>query len=184
MVVQGRGRRIERSASAAGGELPLHGHVNPKKPVLGRQLLWHNAHDYWDSDMNITVQRKWFTPRSTVGEMHLNGAFFCYTLEPRADQAQGKPYCIPAGQYSVALAFSGRFKMITPHVMDVPGFSEIEIHPGNFPKDTEGCCLVGSVREIDFVGNSRATFSKLMEQLQAGVINISYVDAALAAGQP
>ena len=134
--------------------------------------------------MNITVERKWFTPHSTVGEMRLDGAFFCFTLEPRADQTQGKPYCIPAGQYPVTLAMSARFQMITPHVMDVPGFSEIEIHPGNFPKDTEGCCLVGSVRDVDFVGNSRATFSKLMPLLQAGPITISYVDAALAAGKP
>ena len=133
--------------------------------------------------MNITVERKWFTANSTVGEMSLNGAFFCYTLEPRADQSQGKPYCIPAGQYSVTLQMSARFQMITPHVMNVPGFSEIEIHPGNYPKDTEGCCLVGSTRETDFVGNSRATFAQLMPQLQAGPISITYMDAAGAAGQ-
>ena len=133
--------------------------------------------------MNITVERKWFTANSTVGEMSLNGAFFCYTLEPRADQSQGKPYCIPAGQYSVTLQMSARFHRITPHVMNVPGFSEIEIHPGNYPKDTEGCCLVGSTRETDFVGNSQATFGQLMPQLQAGPISITYVDAAVAAGQ-
>lgn len=134
--------------------------------------------------MNITVERMWFTANSTVGEMSLDGAFFCYTLEPRADQSQGKPYCIPAGQYAVTLQMSARFQMITPHVMDVPGFAEIEIHPGNYPKDTEGCCLVGSTRETDFVGNSRATFAQLMSQLQAGPITITYVDAAVAAGQP
>jgi len=134
--------------------------------------------------MNITVERKWFTPNSTGGEMSLNGAFFCYTLEPRADQSQGKPYCIPAGQYPVLLQMSARFQMITPHVMNVAGFSEIEIHPGNYPKDTEGCCLIGSTRQTDFVGNSRATFAQLMPQLQSGPITITYVDAATAAGQP
>ncbi len=132
--------------------------------------------------MNITVERKWFTPNSTGGQMSLNGVFFCYTLEPRADQSQGKPYCIPAGQYDVTLALSARFQMVTPHVMDVPGFTEIEIHPGNYPKDTEGCCLVGSIRDTDFVGNSRATFSELMSQLQSGSITISYANAA-SAGQ-
>lgn len=132
--------------------------------------------------MNITVERMWFTPNSTVGEMSLNGVFFCYTLEPRADQSQGKPYCIPAGQYPVTLQMSARFQMITPHVMNVPGFEEIEIHPGNYPKDTEGCCLVGSTRDTDFVGNSRATFAQLMPQLQPGPITITYVNAAAAAG--
>ncbi len=132
--------------------------------------------------MNITVERKWFTPNSTGGEMRLDGAFFCYTLEPRADPSKGKPYCIPVGQYPVTLAFTPRFQMITPHVMGVSGFEEIEIHPGNFPKDTEGCCLVGSTRDTDFVGNSRATFAKLMPQLQSGSIAIAYVNAAISAG--
>ena len=131
--------------------------------------------------MNITVERKLFTPNSTVGEMSLNGTFFCYTLEPRADPSQGKPYCIPAGQYPVTLQMSARFQMITPHVMNVQGFEEIEIHPGNYPKDTEGCCLIGSTRETDFVGNSRATFAQLMPQLQSGPITITYVNAAVAA---
>lgn len=134
--------------------------------------------------MNITVERKWFTPNSTTGEMSLNGAFFCYTLEPRADQSQGKPYCIPAGQYQVTILPSARFEMNTPHVMNVPGFDAIEIHPGNYPTNTEGCCLVGQTRDTDFVGNSRTTFAKLMEQLQQGPITINYVDAAVAAGQP
>ena len=84
--------------------------------------------------MNITIERKWFTPNSTGGQMSLNAVFFCYTLEPRADQSQGKPYCIPAGQYGVTLALSARFQMVTPHVMDVPGFTEIEIHPGTIRK--------------------------------------------------
>jgi len=133
--------------------------------------------------MNITIERKWFTPNSTVGEMSLNSNFFCYTLEPRADQSQGKPYCIPAGQYAVTLQMSARFQMITPHVMDVPDFEAIEIHPGNYPQDTEGCCLIGSTRKPDFVGNSRATFAQLMPQLEGEEIIIIYVDAAVAAGQ-
>jgi len=133
--------------------------------------------------MNITVERKLFTPNSTIGEMSLNGTFFCYTLEPRADQSQGKPFCIPAGRYTVTLAFSPRFEMTTPHVMNVPGFQEIEIHPGNYPRDTEGCCLVGATHDVDFIGNSRNTFTKLMAQLQ-GPITITYKDAEQAATQP
>ncbi len=133
--------------------------------------------------MDITVARKWFTSKSTIGEMSLNGSFFCYTLEPRADQSQGKPYCIPAGEYPVTLAFSSRFQMKTPHVINVPGFTDIEIHPGNCPDDTEGCCLVGAARDTDSVGNSRATFDQLMRQLRSGPIRITYVDTA-DNGQP
>jgi len=134
--------------------------------------------------MNITVERKWFTPNSTSGEMSLNGNFCCYTLEPRADRSNGKPYCIPAGTYPVMLAPSPRFNTVTPHVTNVPGFEEIEIHYGNYPRDTEGCCLVGATRDTDFVGNSRNTFfSTLMPQLQnAASITITYVNAAVPAG--
>jgi Family of unknown function (DUF5675) len=131
--------------------------------------------------MNILVERKWFTDNSTCGQTSLDSKTFCYTLEPRADQSHGKPFCIPAGSYQVVLAFSPRFNMITPHVMDVPGFEEIEIHPGNYPRDTEGCCLIGATRAVDFVGNSRETFAKLMPQLQTGPISITYVDLPLAA---
>jgi hypothetical protein len=32
--------------------------------------------------------------------------------------------------------------------------------------DTEGCILVGSTHAKDFVGNSRATFAKLLERIE------------------
>lgn len=115
--------------------------------------------------MDITIQRKWLTPQATCGEMSLNGGSFCFTLEPRKDQSKGKPYSIPIGTYEIKLLKSKRFQMITPHVMNVPGFTEIEIHPGNYPKDTEGCCLVGESHLLDFVGNSRKTFVELMNKL-------------------
>jgi hypothetical protein len=132
--------------------------------------------------MKITVERKWFTTHSTVGEMSVDGKFFCYTLEPRADQSKGKPYCIPAGEYAVSLAHSARFNRTMPHVTNVPGFTEIMIHPGNFPRDTEGCCLVGATRGPDTVGNSVPTFEKLLAQLRSGASSIVYVDAANASG--
>lgn len=126
--------------------------------------------------MNLTVQRDTFTDNSTTGELLMDGTFFCYTLEPRSDQSQGKPYCIPAGTYSVTLGWSEKNKMIVPHVLDVPGFEEIEIHPGNFPSDTEGCLLVGLTRDVDVVNSSREAFRDLMARLngQSG-ITITYI---------
>ena len=126
--------------------------------------------------MQLTVNRKWYSPSSTIGTMDINGQHFCNTLEPRSDQSQGKPYCIPAGTYDIEILPSPRFQMNTPHVMNVPGFTEIETHPGNFPKDTDGCCLVGTTVSHDFVGNSRVAFNALMQQLQAP-ITITYVDS-------
>jgi len=51
--------------------------------------------------MQLTVNRKWHSPNSTIGTLSIDGQYFCNTLEPRADRSQGKPYCIPAGTYSV-----------------------------------------------------------------------------------
>jgi hypothetical protein len=126
--------------------------------------------------MNLVVQRTTFTDQSTCGEMLINGAHQCWTLEPRSDQSQGKPYCIPAGTYNISLIESARFAMITPHVLDVPGFTEIEVHPGNYPSDTEGCTLVGESQGPDMVGSSRMAFNALMQRLQGQTdISITYI---------
>jgi Family of unknown function (DUF5675) len=129
--------------------------------------------------MTIQVVRKWFSQTSTCGEMLIDDVFYCYTLEPRQDQSQGKPYCIPVGTYSFILQYSPRFKMATPHILNVPGFTDIEIHPGNWPSDTEGCCLVGTQHQEEYldpktsleggaVFGSRAAFDGLMKQLLTG----------------
>ena len=115
--------------------------------------------------MQITVQREVYTDESTQGEMLIDGEHFCWTLEPRKDQSLGKPYCIPAGTYTVVLQPSHRFEMTTPHLIDVPGFTEIELHPGNSPLDTEGCTLVGFDKEANYVGRSRAAFEELMTKI-------------------
>ncbi len=116
--------------------------------------------------MEVTIQRDTFTDNSTTGELFIDGGLVCYTLEPRADRSQGKPYCIPAGRYRIAILWSNRFQMNTPHVMDVPGFTEVEWHPGNFPSDTEACLLPGTSRSVDMVASSRSAFKLLMEKLQ------------------
>ena len=115
--------------------------------------------------MQLTVTRVWHTDLSTCGTLDVDGVFQCYTLEPRADQSRGKPYCIPAGNYVVTLAWSNHFQCLTPHIENVPGFTEIEIHWGNFPKDTEGCTIVGQTHTPDFVGFSKKAFLALMQKL-------------------
>lgn len=93
--------------------------------------------------MNLTLKRERFSDHSTRGVLFLDDVFYCYTLEPRKDQSLGKPYCIPAGKYEVVLQYSPRFDMVTPHILGVPRFEGIEIHPGNYPSNTEGCILLG-----------------------------------------
>jgi hypothetical protein len=131
--------------------------------------------------VKLVVQRDTFTANSTTGELSIDGVFECFTLEPRSDRSQGKPYCIPPGTYPILLQMSERFQMLTPHLQDVPGFTEIEIHPGNYPPDTEGCTLVGATSGTDMVGSSRLAFEALMAKLNSATdaIMITYVGGAI-----
>lgn len=131
--------------------------------------------------MNLTVTRHWFTLISTCGMLDIDGVFQAYTMEPRLDQSKGKPYAIPLGTYDVVLAWSPKFQCLTPHIEDVPGFSNVEIHWGDYPTDTEACLMVGNSHSEDFIGGgTRSAFVALMVKLitaQKG-ITITY------SGQP
>lgn len=49
-----------------------------------------------------------------------------------------------------------------PHLQNVPGRSDIEIHMGNYPEQTKGCIILGHVRDEDSVGDSDTAFFNLM----------------------
>ncbi len=121
-------------------------------------------------NLNLRVVRSIFTEKSAVGELFIDGKVFCYTLEPPKREA--KPRCIPVGLYDVTVRYSEKHKRLMPHVESVPGFEGIEIHPGNYPKDTEGCLLVGATYApdiADFIGNSTATFDKLFTVISGSI---------------
>ena len=131
--------------------------------------------------MKLLVQRDTFTDNSVTGELSVDGDFQCFTLEPRADQSQGKPYCIPEGTYVVTLEMSEHFGCITPHLQAVPGFTAVEIHWGDFPKDTLGCTVVGQTRTADAVWSSKVAFEALMNILAGQTdITITYAGGPLA----
>ena len=139
--------------------------------------------------MHIRIERKYFSEHSTIGELLIDGEFFCHTLEPKWTEQDVKPRAIPEGTYSLTNRFSPKHGHSVPHVEKVPGFEEIEIHPGNYPKDTLGCCLVGKSYRPglpDFIRDSREAFAGLMEQLlpvwdRKEPIDITYVNIKSAA---
>lgn len=109
--------------------------------------------------------RNQFSENSTVGDLYINGEFFCHTLElPYRNNQKGRS-CIPLGEYGIKKRTSDEYGQ---HFL-VTGTGEREcilFHVGNYPKDTEGCILVGSTIGEDFVGNSRLTIDKLREKLE------------------
>ena len=51
---------------------------------------------------------------------------------------------IPHGAYKLKKYWSAKNKRFVPLLQDVPMFEGIEIHIGNYKKDTKGCILVGT----------------------------------------
>ena len=83
--------------------------------------------------------------RNIIGDLFINGVFFCHTLEDeiRADGKKVKhETAIPAGKYQVLLTLSNRFKRVMPILVGVPMFEGIRMHGGNNSKHTSGCPLV------------------------------------------
>lgn len=121
--------------------------------------------------MRIEVIRKEFTKKSTIGDMVIDGEYFCYTLEDVVrvgDKIPGQT-AIPYGKYEVITDHSARFKKLMPLIKNVPGFSGVRIHSGNTDHDTEGCILVGFTKSKDFIGQSRDAFVLFMEKLKTGL---------------
>ena len=122
--------------------------------------------------MEITIKRINKTNDYTIGQMFIDDEYFCDTLEDTVrdltnvkDKIYGRT-AIPAGTYSVILDYSGHFKKLLPHILDIPFFSGVRIHSGNDVEDTNGCILVGSYHHAGYITESRVTMEKLMKKLR------------------
>jgi hypothetical protein len=134
--------------------------------------------------MELTLIRKFKGPTYTIGDLGIDGKFFCNTIEDTVrelpatcpDTPRGcsctckeKIYArtaIPAGQYRITLEYSPRFKRRMPYLHDVPHFLGILIHSGNTETDSAGCIIVGENTVKGKVLNSRATFQRLYALLE------------------
>jgi len=119
--------------------------------------------------MILELIRKWFSDNSTIGELFVDGEWFCFSLEDVVRdgiKVQGET-AIPTGVYSVIINYSLRFKRDMPLLLNVPDFSGIRIHAGNTDEDTEGCILVGQERGVDRIMKSKAAYNALFAKLKA-----------------
>lgn len=128
--------------------------------------------------MEMMLRRKARRATYTIGELFVNGAYFCDTLEdkdrglkqttPLSEIRRIKVHgqtAIPTGTYKVIVNVSPKFKRELPRLLDVPGFDGILIHRGNTDKDSAGCILVGENKVVGKVINSTGYELKLVELL-------------------
>ena len=142
--------------------------------------------------MELRIERISVQTDYTIGRLLVDGVYFCDTMEPtdrglvgtmtaaevRAVKRMGLT-AIPVGRYRVTLAVKSP-KMSAkvtyrfcdgrlPRLVNVPGYEGILIHIGNFPRDTQGCILVGRNVERGKLLYSTQMFRRLYEVLQAAV---------------
>lgn len=116
----------------------------------------------------------------TFGKLYIDGELICDILEDQTRDLNGDgkldtpkvwgKTAIPYGTYEMTLIDSPHFKRKVPILAGVPGFTSIEIHPGNTIDDTNGCLLPGQ-RDEKFHeikgGTSTPAFDKIMIKLLA-----------------
>lgn len=124
--------------------------------------------------MKIRVDRVQKDPDVTIGTLYVDDVAAGFVLEDRVREVPGQAVAlwkvkgqtaIPAGTYKVDVTFSNRFQRQMPILLDVPGFSGIRIHTGNFASQTEGCLLPGLDRLPKSVGRSRAAYDALFARI-------------------
>ncbi len=139
--------------------------------------------------MELKVKRKAKRETYVIGDLSIDEVFFSNTLEDTdrgltsdmSDEEikeikQKSITAIPTGRYKVVMNVqSPKFskykqyefcKGYLPRLVDVPGYEGVLIHIGNYPKDTDGCILVGKNTVKGAVMESTATFKKLYDILK------------------
>jgi len=116
---------------------------------------------------NLLLIRDTFTDKSTLGKLYFDGEFYGHTLELPWKDNEKRVSCIPKGVYEVKKRHTeeSKYKYEHLHILDVENRELILMHVGNYPKNSKGCILLGNTRALNFVGESRKAFYKLLYDL-------------------
>ena len=109
--------------------------------------------------MLLNLTRKPSSNGCTFGILIVDGQNPVYTLERPEVQ-------IPTGTYSVEITWSPRFNRPLPLLDGVPNRTDIRIHAGNWPRDTDGCILVGLGLGQGMITQSMLALDPLITQIQ------------------
>lgn len=116
----------------------------------------------------------------TIGNLYINGTYFCDTVEDRdrfffGEKKVMHKTAIPCGRYEITqnvvspkYGSKKPYKEVcngyVPRLLDVPQFDGVLIHVGNSAEDSSGCILVGRNKIKGMVLNSSSTWTALMQK--------------------
>jgi hypothetical protein len=131
----------------------------------------------WDSDDSTLSTLS--IPEALPGSGELASGFILERPGPDTTQS-GQRLRIPDGVYKMQWAVTSATPSLNKQAplpwiynTSVPAARMIYIHHGNFPRDTDGCLLIGSGRAEDMVTGSVPALKKLKVFLnRVGVENI------------
>ena len=124
-------------------------------------------------DLKFTLKREaTITPEVkeayTLGTLWLDGEKLCETcedadrhLESGGVKVKGVT-AIPRGLYELTMYNSPKHGFV-PLLVNVAGFSMVEIHGGNDAEDSLGCILVGLVRRPGGIAHCAPALAKVVE---------------------
>lgn len=119
--------------------------------------------------ITITIQRRMKNDICVQGKLTANSdekkeKFECFTLENPDLNNQRNVSCIPPGKYDAFIRDkdTSRWNYNVIQLKNVPGRSYIQIHIGNYVKDTKGCILPGMSLGQNAVWRSTEAMGKLM----------------------
>lgn len=116
-------------------------------------------------NLNVVVKRTKACDLSTLGLLSVNGTQICYTLEEKWRNNQKGHSCVGLGTYSAFIRYTSTKskREWCFQLNDANGRTAIQMHIGNKPSHTEGCILVGTSSQDNFVGGSEQAYQKLQD---------------------